>query len=125
MADSTIVFIVLLVVVVLFIANRLPVEIVAMATALTLWATDVLDLGEALAGFGNPTVLFVASLLVVGAALDATGVTSWAGQRLGAHSRDSRRRLVVSTMLLSAALTSLITVHGAVAALVPVDARRW
>ena len=56
MADSTIVFLVLAGVVVLFVSNRLPVEIVAFATALTLWATDVLTLNQALAGFGDPTV---------------------------------------------------------------------
>ena len=50
MADSTIVFLVLAGVVVLFVSNRLPVEIVAFATALTLWATDVLTLNQALAG---------------------------------------------------------------------------
>ena len=33
--------------------------------ALSLWATGVLDLDQALAGFGDPTVLFIASLFVV------------------------------------------------------------
>ena len=78
-ADSTIVFMVLGGVVVLFVSNRVPVEIVAFATALTLWATDVLDLDQALAGFGDPTVLFIASLFVVSEALDATGVTCGRG----------------------------------------------
>ena len=81
-ADSTIVFLVLAGVVVLFVSNRVPVEVVAFATALTLWATDVLDLNQALAGFGDPTVLFIAALFVVSEALDATGVTARAGQLL-------------------------------------------
>ncbi len=84
-ADSTIVFLVLAGVVVLFVSNRVPVEIVAFATALTLWATDVLDLNQALAGFGDPTVLFIAALFVVSEALDATGVTAKAGQLLVAQ----------------------------------------
>ena len=64
MADSTIVFLVLAGVVVLFVSNRVPVEIVALATALTLWASDVLSLNQALAGFGDPTVVFIAALFV-------------------------------------------------------------
>ena len=120
MADSTIVFLILAGVVVLFVSNVVPVEIVAVGTALSLWATDVLDLNQALAGFGDPTVLFIASLFVVSEALDATGVTAWAGQQLVARAGDSRRRLLVLMMLMCAGLTAFISVNGAVAALVPV-----
>ena len=119
-ADSTIVFLILAGVVVLFVSNRVPVEVVAIGTALSLWATDVLDLNQALAGFGDPTVLFIAALFVVSEALDATGVTAWAGQQLVARAGDSRRRLLVLMMLMCAALTAFISVNGAVAALVPV-----
>jgi di/tricarboxylate transporter len=119
-ADSTIVFLVLAGVVVLFVSNRLPVEVVVFATALTLWATDVLDLNQALAGFGDPTVLFIAALFVVSEALDATGVTAWAGQQLVTRAGDSRRRLLVLMMLMCALLTAVISVNGAVAALIPV-----
>jgi di/tricarboxylate transporter len=120
MADSTIVFVVLAAIVVLFVSNRLPVEIVAVGTALSLWATGVLDIGEALAGFGDPTVVYIAALFIVSEALDATGVTAWAGQQLVSRAGSSRTRLLVLTMVLCAALTALISVNGAVAALIPV-----
>ena len=55
----------------LFVWGRFPVELVAIGAALTLWATDVLDLDQALAGFGDPTVIFIASLFVVSESLDA------------------------------------------------------
>jgi Na+/H+ antiporter NhaD/arsenite permease-like protein len=106
MADSTIVFLVLAGVVVLFVSNLLPVEIVAFATALTLWATGVLDLSQALAGFGDPTVIFIAALFVVSEALDATGITAYAGRQLVQRAGDSRRRLLVLMMVLSALLTA-------------------
>jgi di/tricarboxylate transporter len=121
-ADSTIVFLVLAGVVVLFVSNVVPVEVVAIGTALTLWATDVLDLDQALAGFGDPTVLFIAALFVVSESLDATGITAWAGQRLIALAGSSRPRLLLLTMLLCALLTAVISVNGAVAALLPVVA---
>jgi di/tricarboxylate transporter len=66
-------------VIVLFISNRIPVVLVAIGTALALYGTGVLKLGESLAGFGDPAVIFIASLFVVSAGLDATGVTAWAG----------------------------------------------
>jgi di/tricarboxylate transporter len=120
MSHTTITFLVLGAVVVVFVADRLPVAIVALGVALSLWATGVLDLDQALAGFGDPTVIFIASLFVVSEGLDAGGVTSWAGRELVARVGESRTRLVVLTMLLVAALTALISVNGAVAALAPV-----
>lgn len=120
MADSTIVFVVLAGVVVLFVSNLVPAEVVAVGTALTLWATGVLDIDQALAGFGDPTVVYIAALFVVSEALDATGITTWAGQQLIDRAGASRTRLLVLLMLLSALLTAVISVNGAVAALLPV-----
>jgi len=107
--------------VVLFIWNKLPVVVVAMGTALALWATGVLTLGQALGGFGDPAVIFIACLFIVSAGLETTGVTAWAGQLLirGAG-KESRTRLLLLTMSLVAVLTALISVNGAVAALLPV-----
>ena len=118
-SPSTICFIILALAVALFVWNRLPIGIVAIATALALWATGLLTLNQALAGFGDPVVIFIASLFVVSEALDATGVTTWAGLQLIARVGDSHTRLVALSMLLAAGLTALISPNGAVAALVP------
>ncbi len=120
MSDTTITFLVLGAAVAVFVWDYLPVAIVALMVALSLWATGVLNLDQALAGFGDPAVIFIASLFVVSEALDATGVTSWAGQELIDRAGTSRTRLLVFTMLLVALLTALISVNGAVAALLPV-----
>jgi di/tricarboxylate transporter len=117
--DMTVTFMVLIGVVVLFVWNRFPVEIVALSAALTLYATDVISLDQTLAGFGDPAVILIASLFVVSEGLDATGVTTWAGQALIARVGGSRTRLVVLVLLLVAVLTALISVNGAVAALLP------
>src|SRR5262245_39953621 len=120
MSNTTITFLVLAAVVVVFALDRLPVAVVAMGTALALWATGVLTLEEALAGFGDPAVLFIAALFVVSEGLDATGVTAWAGEPLIIRCGESRTRLRVRTCLLAAGLTALTSVNGAVAALLPV-----
>lgn len=119
MSEIAICFIILGATVVVFVIDRLPVAVVAMGVALSLWATGVLELDQALGGFGDPTVLFIASLFVVSEALDSAAVTTWAGQQLSARVGDSRARLVVLMMLLVAGVTALISVNGAVAALLP------
>ena len=120
MSDSTITFLVLGASVVVFVWDYLPVAVVALGVALSLWATGVLSLDQALAGFGDPTVVFIASLFVVGEALDSSGVTAWAGQQLISRVGTSRTRLFVLMLLLVAVLAALISVNGAVAALLPV-----
>jgi di/tricarboxylate transporter len=119
-SNETITFLVLGAVVVVFILDRFPVAVVAVGTALTLWATGVLPLNTALSGFGDPAVVFIAALFVVSESLDATGVTAWAGQLLIASVGESRARLLTLTILLVAVVTALISVNGAVAALLPV-----
>jgi di/tricarboxylate transporter len=120
MSEATITYLLLAAAVLVFAWGWVPVAVTAIGVALALWATGVLELEQALAGFGDPTVIFIASLFVVSEALDATGVTAWAGQKLVDSAGESRTRLIVLTMALVALLTALINVNGSVAALVPV-----
>ena len=77
---------------------------------------------EAFAGFGDQTVIFIASLFVVSEALDASGITTWAGQRLIAVTQGRRDRLVVALLAFTALLTAFVTPNGSVAALLPMAA---
>ncbi len=121
MDEITIVFLIILGAVVLFINNRLPVVIVALAVPFALYMANVLSIQEAFAGFGDPTVIFIATLFVVSAGLEAAGVTAWVGQKLIRWAgSDSRARLLTFTILIVAVLTAMISVNGAVAALLPV-----
>ncbi|MGH6782771.1 MAG: SLC13 family permease, partial [Sphingomonadaceae bacterium] len=105
----------------LFAWNRLPVIVVAIGAALSLWATGVVTLEQALAGFGDRAVLFIASLFIVSAALEKTGVTAWAGQLLIAKAGENKRtRLLIIIMTAVGCLSALISGGGAVAALMPV-----
>ncbi len=120
MSHITISFIVLGAAVVMFIVNRLPPEIVALGAALALYASGVLGAGQVLAGFGDPAVTFIASLFVVSEALDATGVTAWAGQTLTERAGGSPSLLLGSMLVLVALVSALITPNGSMAALLPV-----
>jgi Na+/H+ antiporter NhaD/arsenite permease-like protein len=118
-SDLTITLLILVLAVVVFVWNRVPAGIVALGVALSLWAAGVLTLEQRFAGIGSRTVVFVASLFVVAEALDAAGITTWAGQQVIAHAGDSRTRLIVFMMLTGALLSALITANGAAAALIP------
>ncbi len=119
MSDSAITLLTLGIVVVLFIWNRLPVELVAIGAALALYGLGVLTLQQSLAGFGDPAVILIGALFVVSEGLDATGVTTWVGQSLVQRAGEGKARLLLFLMLLSAGLTALIGLNGSVAALLP------
>lgn len=121
MGDIALMAAIILAAIVLFVWNRIPVIVVAMGVGMALYATGLVTLNQALSGFGDPAVMFIATLFVVSAALDRTGVTAWAGQMLirGAG-EESRTRLMVLIALLVAVLTALISLNGAIAALLPV-----
>ena len=55
-SDVAIIGLLIACIVVLFITDRLPVVVVAMATPLALWATGLLSLEKSLSGFGDPAV---------------------------------------------------------------------
>ncbi len=119
MSDAAIVYVVLAALVVLFVWNKVPVEIVALSAPLVLLATGVISIEQTFAGFGDTTVIFIAALFIVSAGIDITGVTTWAGQWMVARAGGSQTRLIVVMMAIVALLTALIGVNGSVAALLP------
>ena len=120
LAEIWIVFAIIAAVIGLFIWDRLPVIAVCVGCAMALWATGVLTLNQALVGFGDPATIFVTSLFVISGALEKTGLTAWTGQVLARGSGASRFRLILLMMLFGGVLSAIISVNGAVAALLPV-----
>jgi hypothetical protein len=54
LSDIAIVFAIVAAIVVVFVWNRLPVVVVAMAAGLSLYVAGILGVGEVFAGFGDP-----------------------------------------------------------------------
>jgi len=119
MAESTITFAVLGAAVVLFMSNRVHVAVVAVGVSVALWATDVIELDQAYAGFSDPTVVFIAAMFVVADSLEITGVTAWIGQQLLKRSGAGGPRVLVYVMVTCALVTAFITPNASVAALIP------
>ena len=119
-------FVILGVTIVLFVWGRWPPDLVAILSLLALVLFGVIDTRDALSGFGNPTVVMIAALFVVGEALSRTGVTGWGGKRLLEAARGSKIRLLVVIMAGTAILSAFISNTGTVATLLPaVVAAAW
>ena len=119
MSGIIITFVLIVVALALFIWGRVPPVIVAIGVSLALFFTGILPVEQALGGFGDLTVVLIASLFVVATGLEASGVTTWAGQLLIKQAGESRTRLMILLMLVAALFTATISVNGTVAALLP------
>jgi di/tricarboxylate transporter len=119
MSGATITFGLIVIALGLFIWGRLPAVMVAIGVSLALFFTGILPVNQALGGFGDLTVVLIASLFVIAAGLEASGVTTWAGQLLIKQAGESRSRLMILLMLLAALFCATISVNATVAALLP------
>lgn len=119
MSEIAIMLIILTMTVVIFVWNKIPVEIVAVGVALLLFTTGIITIDETFSGFGSQTIILIAALFVVAEAIDAAGITTWMGGLLVRFAGDSRPRLTALIMIFTAFLTAVISVNGAVAALLP------
>ncbi|MFW0784579.1 SLC13 family permease [Gordonia sp. CPCC 206044] len=120
MTDAALSLLILGVTVALFVWNRLPVGVVAVASALALYFFDLIDLKGLTSGFGDSVIVFIAALFIVSEGLEASGITAWAGRLLTRAAGTTRVRVLGAIALLAAILSALITINGAAAALVPV-----
>ena len=119
MTDDVATLVVMAVSVAVFVWNKLPVGVVALLTGVALVVLGVIDVPAAFAGFGDPIVIFIASLFVVAEGLDASGVTTWIARQLTKRVH-RRSALLVALMLVTALLSAFITPNGAAAAMIPV-----
>ena len=84
MEQQQLVFLVILVVaLVLFISEKLRVDLVAMLATLALTLTGILTPTQALSGFSSEPAIIVAAVFVLSAGLSATGITDRIGAAIG------------------------------------------
>jgi di/tricarboxylate transporter len=117
---ALLVFGILAVTIVLFVSERLRLDVVALLALLALTLTGILTAEEALAGFADPVVLMIAGLFVVGDGLFQTGVARAMGRLPAKLAGDSEVRLLVVIMLLVALLSGVMSSTGTVAVMLPV-----
>lgn len=119
-SDAAIVFGILGVAGILFAWGRLRLDVTALLVVMALMLSGVLTPREALAGFGDPVVILVAGLLVVGEMLTRTGISNAIGRWLMRVGGASETRLLVLLMLSAAALGSVMSSTAVVAIFIPV-----
>lgn len=106
--------------VVLFVANKPRMDVVALLAMVALPLAGIITVPEALAGFSDPNVVLIAALFIVGEGLVRTGVANQIGDILMRRAAGSEARLLVLLMLAVAGLGSVMSSTGVVAIFIPV-----
>ncbi len=105
---------------VLFLFERLPADVIALAVLLTLILTGLLPAEEAFAGFGSGTVMMIFGLFILTAALVRTGVVDMVRRTILHRTGDNPRRLLVVIMVAVATLSAFMSNTASTAFFVPV-----
>ena len=120
--EQGILFAVIAAAMVLFVWGRWRYDIVAILALLVVVYAGIVDSHDAFAGFGHPAVITVAAVLVIGRALQVSGVVDYL-VRLLAPSRGSIVRQVAATGALASTLSAFMNNVGALALMLPVTMR--
>ncbi len=100
--------------------GRVRMDVTAFLVVLALGLSGILSPNEALAGFSDPVVLTIASLLIVGEALARTGIAAGIGGWVIRLAGSSENRTLFLLMISSAILSSIMSSTAVVAIFIPV-----
>ena len=119
-AHMLIVFGILAGAVVLFASGRIRPDVVAILVVLALNLSGVLTIQEAVAGFGQPVVILIAAVSIVGEGLIATGVAYRLGEAVMKAGGSNEARLVTLVMILAGTIGAFMSSSAIVAMFIPV-----
>jgi di/tricarboxylate transporter len=110
---------ILVVAIILFVTERIRVDLVALMVLVGLALTNLVTPAEALSGFSSMAVITVWAVLILSAGLARTGVASLVGRQVLRLAGRSEARLSVVIMLTAGLLSAFMNNVGAVALLLP------
>jgi di/tricarboxylate transporter len=118
--ETFLAFSILFVTIILFLSNRFRLDLVAIMVIAALLLTGLLSPRQALSGFGDPLIILIAGLFVIGEGLVHTGVAQSVGNWLLTVAGKSEIRLLILLMFVVAVLSAVMSSTGAVAIFIPV-----
>lgn len=117
--DNMLVLGILAAAVILFISDRVRVDVVALLVLVTLVLSGLLTAEEAFSGFASPAVITVWAVFIVSGALFRSGVADILAQYMTRLAGRSERRLLVVIMITVGIMSAFMNNIGAVAILLP------
>lgn len=114
------VFAVLILAVVLFVTEKLSVDLVALLVMALLMLSGIISAGEGLAGFSNTATVTVASMFILSAGLFKTGAVNFLGDFVGRIFQQNFYVAMVAVMVLVGFLSAFINNTPVIAIFLPI-----
>ncbi len=108
-----------LVLLVLFFREILPIPVTALLAAIVLMGTGILDIKDGLSGFSSPATIAVMSMFVLSAGIQQTGAVNILTEKLSLWSGKSRFKQVGAISLAAGPLSGFINNTPVVAVMIP------
>ncbi len=122
-SDLVTVLAILVAALVLFVSDRVRLDLVALLVVVALVLSGVLTPQQALAGFADPLVVMIAALFVVSGAMVETGLAAAVGAWIARVAGGGAVRLTAALMTATAALSAFMSSTGTVAIMLPIAVR--
>lgn len=118
--EIALVFVIIAVAVILFVSDKLRVDLVALLVLAALVLTGLITPADALSGFSNPAVITVWAVFILSGALSRTGVANIIGNQVMRIAGVGQFRLLFLIMFTAAILSAFMNNVGVAALLLPV-----
>jgi di/tricarboxylate transporter len=118
--DNILILAITVVAAVLFVTEKLRVDLTAMCVLVALLILQLVKPDQALYGFANTATATVAAMFVLSAGLVRTGLVEWLARHLDRLAGKGERRLIIVLCLTVAFLSAFIINTATVAILIPV-----
>ncbi|GJQ58942.1 MAG: membrane protein [Candidatus Scalindua sp.] len=105
---------------VLFITEKLRVDVIALCVLLALILLGLLEPDQALFGFANQATATIVAMFVLSAGLERTGLVEWLARRLDNLAGKTEPRLIIVICLTIAFLSAFMINTAAVAVFIPI-----
>lgn len=106
--------------VVLFIQNKLRMDVIALIVVLVFSLSGILTPQEVFAGFSDTNVILIGLLFIVGEALVRTGIAYQVSENIMRMAKNSETRVLILLMLSVTGLGAFMSSSGVVAIFIPV-----
>jgi di/tricarboxylate transporter len=118
--EIALVLIILMVAIVLFLQEKLRVDLIALLVLGSLAISGLVTPLEAFSGFSNPAVITVWAMFIISAGLSHTGVAKIIGQQVLRMAGEGEARLIAVIMLSAGVMSAFMNNIGVAALLLPV-----
>ena len=119
MSQAVIALIIIAVMIVLFISEKFPIVVTAIAASIAFYATGLIKLGDIFSGYNSTTIVLLCGMMVVGASLFHSGITDLIGEKMVKITGKNERNIILVTLIVSCLLSSVCSNIGVMTAMAP------